>query len=87
LAGRYSEAFSWSRKALQEQSDFAGALRTAAASQAMAGNIDDARRWMAQLCRANPKLRMSNVKKVFPPFLEDDANKYAEGLRLAGLPE
>lgn len=87
FAGRYSDAFIWSQKALQEQSEFPGALRTAAASQAMAGNLTEARKWMAQLCRVDPKLRMSNVRRVFPPFREEDATKYAEGLRLAGLPE
>ncbi|WP_249129474.1 adenylate/guanylate cyclase domain-containing protein [Bradyrhizobium sp. AUGA SZCCT0283] len=83
LLGRYDEAASWAAMALQDKPDFQPGLRTAAASNAMAGRPEQAQKAMARLRELNPALRVSNLKDVLSPYL----SRYQEGLRRAGLPE
>jgi hypothetical protein len=42
---------------------------------------------MERLRRLDPGLRLSNIDKLFPLRRAEDAEKWASGLRLAGLPE
>jgi TolB-like protein/Tfp pilus assembly protein PilF len=88
FAGRYDEASSWAEKALQENPNFQQALRVAAASHALAGRIEKARKALARMHPVDPDLRISNLKDRLPPLrrLEDLAS-YEEGLRRAGVPE
>jgi hypothetical protein len=68
--------------------DFQAGLRIDAASNAMAGRLEQARNAMARLQQLNPGLRVSNLKNVLGPYRRaEDALRYEEGLRRAGLPE
>jgi tetratricopeptide (TPR) repeat protein len=86
--GRYDEAASWAAMALQDNRDFQPGLRIAAASNAMAGRLEQAHKAMARLRQLNPALRVSNLKDVLGPFRHAEyISRYEEGLRRAGLPE
>jgi tetratricopeptide (TPR) repeat protein len=85
-AGRYDEATSWTEKALSELPNFPTALRIAAASNALAGRLEQAQKAVARLRRVDPTLRLSNLKNVVPPPPEL-LKRLEEGLRKAGLPE
>jgi TolB-like protein len=86
--GRYDEAASWATMALQDSPDHQSGLRIAAASNAMAGRLEQAHKAMARLRQLNPTLRISNLKDVLPPIRRaEDLSRYEEGLRRAGLPE
>jgi TolB-like protein/class 3 adenylate cyclase len=87
LLGRYAEAASWATMALQDNPDYQPGLRVAAASNAMAGRLEQAHKAMARLRRLNPALRVSTLKDVLGPWPADDLARYEEGLRQAGLPE
>ena len=88
LLGRYDEAASWAAMALQDNPELQPALRQAAASNAMAGRLDQAHKAMARLRRLNLTLRVSNLKDVLGPYQHaEDLARYADGLRRAGLPE
>jgi TolB-like protein/tetratricopeptide (TPR) repeat protein len=88
LLGRYDEAASWAAMALQDNLDYQTGLRLAAASNAMAGQPEQARKAMARLQQLNPALRVSNLKDVLGPYQHaEDLARYGEGLRQAGLPE
>ena len=87
LLGRYDEAVSWSAKALAQQPNYILALRTSAAANALGGNIDEARKAIADLRRISPTLSISGLKGLFPYRRSQDIERIAEGLRLAGLPE
>jgi tetratricopeptide (TPR) repeat protein len=84
--GRYDEAASWAALALQDNAKFQPGLRISAASNAMAGRLDLARKEVARLRQLNPALRVSNLKDV-PYRHAEDLARYEEGLRQAGLPE
>jgi TolB-like protein/class 3 adenylate cyclase len=86
--GRYGEAASWAAMALQDDPDFQPGLRIAAASNAMAGQPEQAHKAVARLRQLNPALRVSTLKNVLAPYRRaEDLSRYEEGLRRAGLPE
>ncbi len=86
--GRYDEAVSWAAMALQDNPDYQPGLRIAAASNAMAGRLDEAHKAVARLRQLNPALRVATLKDVRGPHRRaEDLSRYDEGLRQAGLPE
>src|SRR2546430_3893194 len=86
--GRYDQAASWAAMALQDRPDFQPGLRMAAASNAMAGQPEQAHKAMARLRQLNPALRVSTLKDVLGPYRRtEDLSRLEEGLRKAGLPE
>jgi TolB-like protein len=86
-AGRYDDASSWAEKVLGEAPNFVPALRVAAASHALAGRQEGARKSMARMRELDPTLRISEVKDRVPLRRPDDLARYEEGLQKAGLPE
>jgi len=87
LAGRYDEASSWAERALLDNPNFYPALRVAAASHALAGRLEQAKKAMGRLRRLDPALRISHVRDILPLRRAKDFSRWVEGLRLAGLPE
>lgn len=87
-AGRYDDAATWAGKSMRHRPNYASAMRVAAASHALAGQLAEAQTMIARLCEFDAALRLSNVADVLPPFRRpDDRNRYIEALRTAGLPE
>jgi tetratricopeptide (TPR) repeat protein len=86
-AGRYDLAVIWAEKALLQQSHYQPPIRVLAASHALAGRLDQARTAMARMRQLNPKMRIADLVGLWPFRRPDDFARYAEGLRLAGLPE
>jgi TolB-like protein len=86
LAGRYGEAASWAETAARVHASYAPALRTAAASHAFAGRIEEAKKYMSLMRQIDRELRLGGVAEVAPFRRPEGVARYAEGLRLAGLP-
>jgi len=88
VAGRYDEAAQLAERAAREQPYFVNALRVAAASNALAGHLEEARQCIARALRLDPGMRISNLKDRlggrFPPV---HFVRFVDGLRRAGLPE
>jgi tetratricopeptide (TPR) repeat protein len=88
FAGRYADAAAWAAMALREWPDFQTALRIAAAGNALAGRIEEAKHAREQLQQLDPELRLSNLEDELGPYhRRQDVVRYIEGLRAAGLPE
>jgi TolB-like protein/DNA-binding winged helix-turn-helix (wHTH) protein len=87
LADRYDDASAWAQRALHEQPNYPAANRILAASKALAGHLAEAQRAMAILRQLDPALRLSNLGELIPVRQPEHLAKFAEGLRLAGLPE
>jgi TolB-like protein/class 3 adenylate cyclase len=86
--GRHDKAASWAAMALQDNPDHQPGVRIAAASNAMAERLEQARQAVARLLQLNPALRVSNLKDVLGPYRHaQSVAQYQEGLRRAGLPE
>ncbi|HTV29759.1 MAG TPA: winged helix-turn-helix domain-containing tetratricopeptide repeat protein [Xanthobacteraceae bacterium] len=86
LAGRYEKASSWAEKALRDHPNYLPALRMSAASNALAGRLEEARKAMARMRQFDPALRVGGLKDVVPFRGPQDCARYVHGLRTAGLP-
>jgi tetratricopeptide (TPR) repeat protein len=87
FSNRYDEASRHAEQALSENPNLHMGLRVAAASHALAGRIEPAKKAMARLRHIDPALRVSNLQELTPLRRPEDIARYAEGLRKAGLPE
>jgi TolB-like protein len=87
FAGRYDEATSQAERVLREDLNFHTALRVSAASHALAGRLAQGRDALARLRKVDPNLRLSNLKDLTPLRRPEDAVRYADGMRIAGLPD
>jgi tetratricopeptide (TPR) repeat protein len=84
LAGRYDQSLLASE---QGGPDDASALTVLAASSALAGRVDKARTTIARIRKHHPTLSISMLKSRSLCRRPEDFARYAEGLRMAGLPE
>ncbi|MDK1388604.1 winged helix-turn-helix domain-containing tetratricopeptide repeat protein [Sinorhizobium sp. 8-89] len=87
FAGRFDSASAWAEKALGNLPSLLIAVAVVAASHALAGRSDEARQAMQRLRALDPSLRVSNLKDWLPIHRPEDLARFADGLRLAGLPE
>jgi TolB-like protein/tetratricopeptide (TPR) repeat protein len=87
LAGRFDEASLWAEKAYRNEPNYANAYSVAAASHALAGRLEEARKAMERVLHLYPALNISNLKDWFPFRRPEDFTVWTEGLRRAGLPE
>lgn len=86
FAGRFDEASSWATKAYRDLPIFLMVVAIAAASHALAGRDDEAKRAGEHLRTLDPGLRISNLRDYLPIRRPQDLAVFADGLRRAGLP-
>jgi adenylate cyclase len=84
LSGRFTEAVSFGRKALQQRSGFTASNRICIASLAQAGQIDEARAALAHLKALHPELSIAWIERHVP-YTPGPMAKFIEGMRKAGL--
>jgi TolB-like protein len=87
FAGRFDTASSWAEKACRDLPSFLIPASIIAASHALAGRTDQARRAMNHLRQLDSTLRISNLGDWLPIRRPEDLATFANGLRRAGLPE
>ncbi|HSD40982.1 MAG TPA: hypothetical protein VLD36_03860 [Burkholderiales bacterium] len=87
LSGRYEEALLWADKAFRDLPTYITAVSVTAASNALAGRLEEARQAMRLWRQIDTGLRMSNLTDWFPIRRPEDFAKWSDGLRRAGLPE
>jgi TolB-like protein len=87
FAGRFDIASSWAEKAFRDLPGFLMVVGVIAASHALAGRTDEARRAMDHLRQLDSTLRISTIKDWLPIRRPEDLAAFADGLRKAGLPE
>ena len=87
FAGGFDTASSWAEKSFRDLPSFLMVVSIIAASHALAGRADEARRAMHRLRQLDPALRISNVTDWLPIHRPEDLATFVEGLRSAGLPE
>lgn len=87
FAGRFDAASDWAEKALRNLPCLLASVALIAASHALSGRMDKAKQAMQRLHELDPSLRVSNLKDWLPIQRSEDLKRFADGLRLAGLPE
>ncbi len=86
-AGRFDAASSLATKAMLEQSNNFIAALVAAASNALAGNLDAAQRATELVRASDPNFRIQNVKYRLPHRQPEVLTRWEDALRKAGMPE
>jgi tetratricopeptide (TPR) repeat protein len=84
LAGRYSEAIGFGRRALQQRDGMTGGHRIYCASLAQAGQIDEAHAALARLKELQPDISIAWCEK-YVPYTPGPMLRFLEGMRKAGL--
>ena len=86
IEGRYAEAVAWAEKALLENSTQPTPLRLLASAHGMLGNLDEARAAYDRLAELAPGVTIAATLEAVAFAYDNDAERYAEGLRRAGMP-
>jgi TolB-like protein/tetratricopeptide (TPR) repeat protein len=84
-ARRYDEAMRRTAEALRLRPGFQGAQRLHCASLAQAGRLEEARTFLATVRREQPGLSLDWVRANVPYQTTELIDRFAEGLRKAGL--
>ena len=87
VAGRHEEALVWLRKSNRANPTLIAALRMLAATLALNGDEEEAKTVAARLLELEPGFRVSEFISWYPLKREEDIEKLAKGLILAGLPD
>src|SRR5262245_25548087 len=87
FGGRYQEALSSVELCLRDMPKYRPAVLLYAATRALAGDADRAKRTVARIRELEPTESISNVKARMPYRRPDQMARWVEGLRKAGLPE
>jgi TolB-like protein/class 3 adenylate cyclase/tetratricopeptide (TPR) repeat protein len=85
---RHEEALAVAEQMVRYNPQMNAGLRIGTASAAFAGHRDTARMLAARLQAIDPAFRVSRLNEYLGPYQQSAfVDKYAEGLRLSGLPE
>ena len=86
-AGRFADAAEYTTQALRLRPGFQGAQRLRCASLAQAGQVDEARSFLAQVRRDQIRLSIEWIKANVPYQTPKLLEQYLDGMRKAGLDE
>ena len=84
LAGRYTEAVSFGRVAMQQRDGITASHRIYIASLAQAGQVEEARAALQRLRELQPNISIIWCEQ-YVPYTPDQMPKFLEGMRKAGL--
>ena len=84
LAGRYTEAVSFGRVAMQQRDGITASHRIYIASLAQAGQVEEARAALQRLRELQPNISIIWCEQ-YVPYTSDQMPKFLEGMRKAGL--
>ncbi|UVF21870.1 hypothetical protein HPT29_012495 [Microvirga terrae] len=86
IAKRYDLAAQWQEKGWRTKPSATWVHRTLAPAYALAGDLDKARESVGELLKHYPGITISQIIEAMA-FSQETMGRFAEGLRLAGLPE
>lgn len=87
IAGRYDEAVRWAESSVRLLPHHVTAHRVLVAALALAGRDEAARRAWITYRQYDPETRLSTLSQRLAVADEAAVAKFAEGLRIAGMPE
>jgi len=84
---RYEEACVWAEKALHENPHFPSGYRLLTTANGLLGNQVEAHQAYEKIWQLVPGMTVKSCKETLPFAFAADVERYAQGLRLAGVPE
>jgi adenylate cyclase len=85
--GKYAEAVKWATLALVHRPSYMPAVWVLSTAHVLAGNLADGLALMPRIQAGNPEMRLSNLVNYVPTRRPEVVEKFAEAMRLAGMPE
>ncbi len=85
--GDYEEAVRVGKRAVKANPEFSNGYKPLVAAMGHLGLIEEAKPYVAKLMDLEPKFTITAFVNIYPIKKEADRVRYAEGLRLAGVPE
>jgi hypothetical protein len=87
FAGRTETASAWAERSYSNLPSFLMVVALVAATRALGGRQEDARRAIEEVRKLDPALRVSNVTDWLPISRPEHLSIFTDGLRKAGLAE
>ena len=87
LLGQYKEAVAAGRRAIELNPWFSSAFKGCVSALGHLGNAKEAAGMLTRLLKLEPGFTVQDAVRRSPMTVEADIERYAEGLRCAGLPE
>ena len=87
FAGRIETASQWAERSYGSLPSFLMVVALIAATRALCGRQEDARRAVEEVRILDPDLRISNITNWLPISRPEHLSIFADGLRKAGLAE
>jgi hypothetical protein len=87
FAGRFDMALSWAEQSFRQLPSFVFVVLVIAASQALAGRMEQSRDAADHILKLDPGFRISKLEGWIPIRRSEHRASFINGLRLAGLPE
>jgi adenylate cyclase len=81
------EGLSWATNSMRQRPNVPAVHATVIACQAMPGRVREAQQACALALQLDPTQRISDTKDRMPFRRTEDIEKFAEALRIAGMPE
>ena len=87
VAGRYQEASKWARKSINRKSNWRIGHAVLASSLAQLNLLEEAKEAVDNFLENIPNETITDLRKVLPFKRPEDAERFENGLRNAGMPE
>ena len=87
LLGRHAEGLDLAERSLRERTGFPAPYQVRAACLSQLGRIDEAKRSIDDYLRLAPNATLRHLRAQIPLRRDADYVRYADALRLAGMPE
>jgi DNA-binding SARP family transcriptional activator len=87
FAREYRTAVDWGRRSVRSWPKFSNGYKPLIASLGHLNQFEEAGEYLLRLQEMEPEFTIQSFVKTYPFALESDRDNYAEGLRLAGVPD
>jgi DNA-binding SARP family transcriptional activator len=87
IEGDYEQVIAFGTRVIKANPDFTAGYKPVIAALGLLGRIDEAKPYLETLLKLEPNFTIAHFREVYPLRNENDRERYAEGLRLAGVAE
>jgi DNA-binding SARP family transcriptional activator/TolB-like protein len=87
IEGDYEQVIAFGTRVIKANPDFTAGYKPVIAALGLLGRIEEAKPYLETLLKLEPNFTIAHFREVYPLRNENDRERYAEGLRLAGVPE
>jgi DNA-binding SARP family transcriptional activator/TolB-like protein len=87
IEGDYEQVITFGTRVIKANPDFTAGYKPVIAALGLLGRLDEAKSYLETLLKLEPNFTIAHFRQVYPLRNDNDRERYAEGLRVAGVPE